>query len=748
MIRILLICLFVCLFECVCRVLSCLSVSESTRETKAQHTQHRETPCCGCDWLVGWLAFQCLFVCLFVLDIWFFPFFSPPSCRKTKAKKQTKAKKEKQRSKEAKKRYSLSIMSSEPPSSSTGDPPVVASSLPPPPPPPSSSSSEVVVVVGGGSGGVTQPPKEQKKKPENLVIPPPKPKLSKAERRALQEQQRAAKAAAGKGGAQQGLAVAVAGTGGAGAVAGTGTGAGQPKAAPSAAAAAAAAAAATATTTTGASSSSPKAETTVPTPSLMTSTSNRGYFSHLSPYRDPHQTFWIGPIPSPQQLTTTTFTTSSSSSSSFLFPALHPAVIDLGRRYAAGIAAPSGTHPHHRSPAPIRGGNARCRAMLECYQRLLRDGVPPPPPPPVSSSPPVDVRHYVEQAILKAPFQYWTTECRPHSVSMGNALSVLKTAVASIPRDECTWERIVPTLHETISLYWHERIVFADKAIADLAVAKLLLQPRHDDHGPRSWSVTSKEQQETMTTTTTSGRLADDDDEEEEEEEEEVIVTYGRSQVVAQILIQAAATLQQQHQQHQQQQQQQQQRRRRRRRHLRVIVVDSRPLLEGRELLQELRSAGIDCTYILLNGLTYVLQDKPSKVLLGASAVMSDGSILGRVGTASVALAASAQKIPVLVCCETYKISNRVQLESITHNELGNPEQVMSSSSSSSLSSLKALNLLYDLTPAALVSGIVTELGIVPPTSIAVLLREMNNPHSSTSSSTVSNPAPAATPVH
>ena len=746
MIRIQLICLFVCLFECVCRVLSCLSVSESIRETKAQHTQHPETPCCGCDWLVGWLAFQCLFVCLFVLDIWFFPFFSPPSCRKTKAKKQTKAKKEKQRSKEAKKRYSLSIMSSEPPSSSTGDPPVVASSLPPPPPPPpSSSSSEVVVVVGGGSGGVTQPPKEQKKKPENLVIPPPKPKLSKAERRALQEQQRAAKAAAGKGGAQQGLAVAVAGTGGAGAVAvaGTGAGTGQPKAPP-----AAAAAAATATTTTGASSSSPKAETTVPTPSLMTSTSNRGYFSHLSPYRDPHQTFWIGPIPSPQQLTTTTFTTSSSSSSSFLFPALHPAVIDLGRRYAAGIAAPSGTHPHHRSPAPIRGGNARCRAMLECYQRLLRDGVPPPPPPPppVSSSPPVDVRHYVEQAILKAPFQYWTTECRPHSVSMGNALSVLKTAVASIPRDECTWERIVPTLHETISLYWHERIVFADKAIADLAVAKLLLQPRHDDHGPRSWSVTSKEQQETMTTTTTSGRLADDDDE-EEEEEEEVIVTYGRSQVVAQILIQAAATLQQQHQQHQQQQQQQQ-RRRRRRRHLRVIVVDSRPLLEGRELLQELRSAGIDCTYILLNGLTYVLQDKPSKVLLGASAVMSDGSILGRVGTASVALAASAQKIPVLVCCETYKISNRVQLESITHNELGNPEQVMSSSSSSSLSSLKALNLLYDLTPAALVSGIVTELGIVPPTSIAVLLREMNNPHSSTSSSTVSNPAPAATPVH
>jgi len=395
---------------------------------------------------------------------------------------------------------------------------------------------------------------------------------------------------------------------------------------------------------------------------------------------------------------------------------------------------------------------------LQCYQRLLRDGAP------VSTytdSPPVDVRHYVEQTILKAPFQYWTTECRPHSVSMGNALSVLKTAVASIPRDECTWERIRHTLHETISLYLHERIVFADKAIADLAVSKLLLQPRHhhqeDNKNNSNSSSNNSNSNSKKRYTLPPDEPKDTTSGMEEEDEEEVIVTYGRSQVVADILIQAATSLRNQTQttttmssfnrcRH------------RRRRHLRVIVVDGRPLLEGRELLQELRSAGINCTYILLNGLTYVLQDKPSKVLLGASAVMSDGSILGRVGTASVALAASAQKIPVLVCSETYKISNRVQLESITHNELGNPQQVVSSSSSSSSLSqhspppLKALNLLYDLTPAALVSGIVTELGIVPPTSIAVLLREMNHPHSTTTttttSSTVSNAAPAVTPVH
>jgi translation initiation factor eIF-2B subunit delta len=143
----------------------------------------------------------------------------------------------------------------------------------------------------------------------------------------------------------------------------------------------------------------------------------------------------------------------------------------------------------------------------------------------------------------------------------------------------------------------------------------------------------------------------------------------------------------------------------------------------------------MQCTYILLNALSYVIQDV-TKILVGASALMSDGSILGPVGTGCVALTAHMHNIPFLVCCETYKISNKLYLESITHNELGNPNALTvergeekkgdDSPASSPSPTLKRLHLTYDLTPAAFVSGIVTELGIVPATSVAVLLREMN----------------------
>ncbi len=62
------------------------------------------------------------------------------------------------------------------------------------------------------------------------------------------------------------------------------------------------------------------------------------------------------------------------------------------------------------------------------------------------------------------------------------------------------------------------------------------------------------------------------------------------------------------------------------------------------------------------------------QVFLGASAVMSNGTVMSRAGTAAVAMMARAQSKPILVCCESYKFHERVQLDAITHNELGDPD--------------------------------------------------------------------------
>jgi translation initiation factor eIF-2B subunit delta len=83
---------------------------------------------------------------------------------------------------------------------------------------------------------------------------------------------------------------------------------------------------------------------------------------------------------------------------------------------------------------------------------------------------------------------------------------------------------------------------------------------------------------------------------------------------------------------------------------------------EGKQLLETLQVADIPCGYIQLNALTFVMK-QVAKVFLGTSAWMSNGaSYDGRVGTACVALLAQDNHIPVLACCETYKISNKVRL--------------------------------------------------------------------------------------
>ena len=61
------------------------------------------------------------------------------------------------------------------------------------------------------------------------------------------------------------------------------------------------------------------------------------------------------------------------------------------------------------------------------------------------------------------------------------------------------------------------------------------------------------------------------------------------------------------------------------------------------------------------------------QVLLGAAAVLSNGTVISRAGSAAVAMMACETAKPVIICCGTYKFHERVQLDSITRNELGDP---------------------------------------------------------------------------
>lgn len=191
----------------------------------------------------------------------------------------------------------------------------------------------------------------------------------------------------------------------------------------------------------------------------------------------------------------------------------------------------------------------------------------------------------------------------------------------------------------------------------------------------------------------------------------DVILTYGGSSLIKQTLVDACRQSELK---------------------FKVIVVDSRPDHEGQEMLKSLTMMGINCTYVLINSLSYVMPEV-TKVLLGAHALLANGYVMSRVGTAQIAMVAKAYNVPVLVCCETHKFSERVQTDAFVFNEIGDPHALTFDKNSrqkfehlkdwEAIPHLTPLNLRFDITPPELITAVVTEVAILPCTSVQVILR-------------------------
>lgn len=107
-----------------------------------------------------------------------------------------------------------------------------------------------------------------------------------------------------------------------------------------------------------------------------------------------------------------------------------------------------------------------------------------------------------------------------------------------------------------------------------------------------------------------------------------------------------------------------------------VVVLDARPHWEGRALWRRLVDKQLHVSYAGMHALSYAMRTA-TKVLMGAHACLSNGAVVSRAGSALIALCATRANVPVLIACETYKFAERVMLDSICANELGDPDDLI-----------------------------------------------------------------------
>ena len=151
-----------------------------------------------------------------------------------------------------------------------------------------------------------------------------------------------------------------------------------------------------------------------------------------------------------------------------------------------------------------------------------------------------------------------------------------------------------------------------------------------------------------------------------------------------------------------------------------VLVDETRPRLQGARLTAwELEQYGIPYDIISDNMSGYFLKaGKAQKVLFGADRVAANGDVANKIGTYMLSLAAYDNNVPAYAVVPTSTIDPSLAHGDLIPIEERNPQEVLGlefEGQRVAPQNAKARNIAFDVTPHRLVTGIVTENGVVYP---------------------------------
>jgi methylthioribose-1-phosphate isomerase len=151
-----------------------------------------------------------------------------------------------------------------------------------------------------------------------------------------------------------------------------------------------------------------------------------------------------------------------------------------------------------------------------------------------------------------------------------------------------------------------------------------------------------------------------------------------------------------------------------------VFADETRPLLQGARLtMWELAQRGVDCTLICDSAAAQVMREgRIQAVITGADRIAANGDTANKIGTYSVAMLARAHGIPFYVAAPatTFDLAittgQEIPIEERAAEEVARPfgHQVAPFD-------VDVYNPAFDVTPAELITALITDRGAVQPVS-------------------------------
>ena len=147
-----------------------------------------------------------------------------------------------------------------------------------------------------------------------------------------------------------------------------------------------------------------------------------------------------------------------------------------------------------------------------------------------------------------------------------------------------------------------------------------------------------------------------------------------------------------------------------------VYVDETRPIFQGARLsVWELKYMGINTTLICDNMAAYLMQQKKIDVIIvGADRISINGDVANKIGTYNLAIIAKYHKIPFYVASPISTFDFSINKGSLIPIEQRSSMEIKKINNKYiTVKNVNTMNPAFDVTPSFLITGIITEKGII-----------------------------------
>jgi ribose 1,5-bisphosphate isomerase len=153
-----------------------------------------------------------------------------------------------------------------------------------------------------------------------------------------------------------------------------------------------------------------------------------------------------------------------------------------------------------------------------------------------------------------------------------------------------------------------------------------------------------------------------------------------------------------------------------------VVCTETRPVFQGRLTARELIEIGVKTTFIVDSAARSFIRNA-DLVIVGADAITSEGNVINKIGTGTIALLAHEARKPFYVVSELLKFDPATVCGDYEQIEERSPDEIWKDAPED----LLVRNPAFDVTRRDFIHGIVCEEGIIPPHSIKEVMHRRHS---------------------